>query len=123
MTQFNVGDRVEGGKYGTEDYDTGRVVAVDVDTVTVGWDTGVQTTVSADGPYHEVCHETLRPEGTSAKKLSFTISGRSVCFLRAETPETMWAARTVARMLSRRIKAPVEIYSSDGITLDCVEAY
>ena len=58
MTQFNVGDRVEGGKYGTEDYDTGRVVAIDGDVVTIAWDTLVQTTAPADA---------LRPEGTSAK--------------------------------------------------------
>lgn len=36
-----VGDRVEGGEPGTEDYDTGRVLAIDGDRVRVGWGSGV----------------------------------------------------------------------------------
>ena len=51
-----VGDRVEGGN-NAEDYDTGRVIAVDGDQVTVAWDSGVRTTNPAS---------TLRPEGTDA---------------------------------------------------------
>lgn len=107
---------VEGGQYGTDDYDTGKVIAVDGDQFWVGWDTGVQTLVLAGGP------EAVRPEGTSAEYLGFTISGRSIC-LHPSSPETMRAARDTARILSRRIGAPVEILSSDGITLECIEAY
>lgn len=36
---LEVGDRVEGGKRGTADYDTGRVVEIDGDRVRVAWDT------------------------------------------------------------------------------------
>lgn len=42
-----VGDMVEGGNEGTEDHDTGRVVAIDGDQVTVAWDSGVRTTQPA----------------------------------------------------------------------------
>ena len=52
-TIFAVGDRVEGGKPGTEDYDTGRVLAITADMATVGWDSGVRT----DAPL-----SSLRPE-------------------------------------------------------------
>ncbi|MFN7305716.1 MAG: hypothetical protein ACK5TQ_03945 [Acetobacteraceae bacterium] len=40
---FELRARVEGGDT-EEDYDTGRVVAVDGDQVTVAWDTGTRTT-------------------------------------------------------------------------------
>ncbi len=48
-----IGDRVEGGDT-PEDYDTGRVTAVDGDQVTVAWDSQITTTQSAS---------TLRTEG------------------------------------------------------------
>lgn len=41
---FAVGDRVEAGRPGTEDHDTGRVVAVEGDMVTVAWDSEQITT-------------------------------------------------------------------------------
>jgi hypothetical protein len=40
---FAAGDMVVGGTPGSEDYDTGRVVEVDGDQVTVAWDSGVRT--------------------------------------------------------------------------------
>lgn len=44
------GDLVEAGEPGTEDYDTGRVVAVSGDQVTVAWRGAcVQTTQRAEG--------------------------------------------------------------------------
>lgn len=43
-----VGDEVEGGEVGTDDYDTGRVVAVDGEQVTVAWSNGERTTQPAD---------------------------------------------------------------------------
>lgn len=44
-TELKINDRVEGGQHGTEDYDTGRVVAIDGgDQVTVAWDSLVETT-------------------------------------------------------------------------------
>lgn len=46
QTGFEIGDRVEGGRPGTEDYDAGEVIAVDGDQVTVAWDSLVQTTQS-----------------------------------------------------------------------------
>ncbi len=49
-----LGDRVEGGGPGTEDHDTGRVVRVDGDQVTVAWSNGETTTQRASA---------LRPEG------------------------------------------------------------
>ena len=38
-SQFSVEDRVESGQIGTDDYDTGKVVAIDGDEVTIAWDT------------------------------------------------------------------------------------
>jgi len=43
MTAFAIDDRVEGGEI-PADYDTGTVVEVDGDEVTVAWDSGVTTT-------------------------------------------------------------------------------
>lgn len=40
---FDIGDRVEGGHPDTEDYDTGRVVALDGGAAIVAWDSGVRT--------------------------------------------------------------------------------
>lgn len=40
------GDMVEGGEPGTEDHDTGRVIEVDGDQVTVAWCNGERTTQS-----------------------------------------------------------------------------
>lgn len=48
---FAVGDRVEGGA--GEDHDTGRVVRVEGDAVTVAWDQGVTTTQPAGGLHLE----------------------------------------------------------------------
>lgn len=45
---FARGTRVEGGEPGTEDHDTGRVVSVKGDMVTVAWDSGVTTTQRRD---------------------------------------------------------------------------
>lgn len=42
------GDMVEGGEPGTEDHDTGRVLDVDGDQVTVAWSNGEKTTQSAE---------------------------------------------------------------------------
>lgn len=48
-TELKVGDRVEGGKKGTEDYDRGRVDIIHPDgQVTVSWDSLVVTTQPAD---------------------------------------------------------------------------
>jgi hypothetical protein len=35
--RFRVGDTVEGGQSGTQDYDTGRVTRIKGDQVTVAW--------------------------------------------------------------------------------------
>ena len=45
-TSLKTGMRVEGGET-REDYDTGRIIAVDRDQVTVAWDSGVETTQHA----------------------------------------------------------------------------
>ena len=42
--ELNLGDRVEGGTAGTEDYDSGRVDKIDGDQVTVSWDSLAVTT-------------------------------------------------------------------------------
>lgn len=42
---FGVGDMVESGKPGTEDYDTGRILSISGDDAEVGWDSGVKTTI------------------------------------------------------------------------------
>lgn len=42
---ITVGTRVQAGKPGTEDHDTGRVLALDGTTATVGWDSGVRTDI------------------------------------------------------------------------------
>lgn len=39
--RFKIDDRVEGGKRGTDDHDTGRVVEIDGDRVRVAWDSQV----------------------------------------------------------------------------------
>jgi len=44
---FRIGDLVEGGAPGTEDYDRGRVIDIDGDEVTVAWQSGVRTTQPA----------------------------------------------------------------------------
>lgn len=46
--QFEIGDQVAGGERGTEDFDTGRVIEIDGDDVTVAWQSGVRTTQPAD---------------------------------------------------------------------------
>lgn len=46
-TTLGVGVRVEGGRRGTDDYDTGVVAAVDGEYVWVGWDSGVRTRAHA----------------------------------------------------------------------------
>lgn len=48
-TTLTVGDRVESGTPGTDDYDTGIVDRIDGDQVTVRWDSLVVTTQRADG--------------------------------------------------------------------------
>lgn len=48
---FGVGDRVEAGDT-PEDYDTGTVVDVEGDRITVAWDSLVQTTQGAAGLRH-----------------------------------------------------------------------
>jgi hypothetical protein len=45
---WSVGDRVEGGAPGTEDYDTGVVHEVEDGRVRVGWDSGVSTWAGQD---------------------------------------------------------------------------
>lgn len=47
LPQLAVGDRVEGGET-DEDRDTGRVVEVDGDQITVAWSCGMTTTQPAD---------------------------------------------------------------------------
>lgn len=44
-----VGDRVEAGEVGTEDYDTGVVLEIDGDWVTVGWDSCQRSVHAASG--------------------------------------------------------------------------
>jgi len=46
-TELGVDVRVEAGKPGTEDYDTGRVVEVDGDFVVVAWDSQIRTRAHA----------------------------------------------------------------------------
>ncbi len=41
--KFDLGQKVEAGKPGTENYDTGRVLDVRGDQVYVGWQSGVNT--------------------------------------------------------------------------------
>ena len=48
VNEINVGDKVEGGTVGTEDYDTGRVVSVNGDQIEVAWGSGARTTQSAE---------------------------------------------------------------------------
>lgn len=43
LASLKVGDRVEAGKPGTEDYDTGKIVAITGDSADVAWDTRVIT--------------------------------------------------------------------------------
>lgn len=43
MSTITEGDRVQGGKPGTEDHDTGRVLRVHGDKAFVAWDSGVST--------------------------------------------------------------------------------
>ncbi len=43
-TELKIGDRVEAGKNGTEDYDCGRVDIINDDGVTVSWDSLIVTT-------------------------------------------------------------------------------
>lgn len=43
-----VGERVEGGRPGTEDHDTGRVVDFDGGQIDVAWDSGTRTRQRAD---------------------------------------------------------------------------
>jgi hypothetical protein len=50
-SEFEVGDRVEGGE--GDDHDTGRVIEIDGDEITVAWDSGVRTTQPADLLKHE----------------------------------------------------------------------
>jgi len=45
-TELKIDDRVEGGR--GEDHDTGRVVAIDGDQITVAWDSLVVTTQPAE---------------------------------------------------------------------------
>ena len=45
-TQIEIGQRVEGGTT-KEDYDTGRVIDVDGDQVTVAWDSETRSTQHA----------------------------------------------------------------------------
>lgn len=46
--QIRVGSRVAGGQEGTEDFDTGEVLAISGRIATVGWDSGVRTDVDVD---------------------------------------------------------------------------
>lgn len=48
--KLKVGDRVEGGKSGTKDYDRGRIVAIDAraHVATVAWDSLVMTPAPLD---------------------------------------------------------------------------
>lgn len=46
MITFAVGDKVEAGE--GEDHDTGTVIEVDGDQVTVAWDSGQRTTQPVD---------------------------------------------------------------------------
>lgn len=48
VADINVGDRVEAGRKGTEDYDMGRVVGIDGDQVEVAWSNGTRTTQPAE---------------------------------------------------------------------------
>lgn len=50
---FEIDDRVEGGRPGTEDYDTGKVIAIEGDQITVAWSSGVRTTQSTSLLRHE----------------------------------------------------------------------
>ena len=50
--EWEIGDRVQGGEI-PADHDTGRVIAIDGDRITVGWDSGVITTVDADDIWEE----------------------------------------------------------------------
>ena len=55
MTQtkiFQVGQIVEAGMPGTEDYDTGRILAINGDTAEVGWNSGVRTEIALSDLRH-----------------------------------------------------------------------
>jgi len=45
LAQITIGQRVEAGREGTEDYDSGKVIDIDGDTLTVAWDSGVRTQI------------------------------------------------------------------------------
>lgn len=51
---FKVGDRVEGGKVGTEDYDRGRIVSINkrAKVAEVAWDSMVRTCAPFDTLRH-----------------------------------------------------------------------
>lgn len=57
---WEIDDLVEACERGTDDHDTGRVVAVTLDErgheiVTVAWDSQVTTTVDVDDPRCDLC--------------------------------------------------------------------
>ena len=43
--EITIGQRIEAGREGTEDYDSGKVIDIDGDTLTVAWDSGVRTKI------------------------------------------------------------------------------
>jgi hypothetical protein len=47
VQELKIDDRVQGGQI-PDDYDTGRVVAIDGEQVTVAWDSLVETTQPAE---------------------------------------------------------------------------
>jgi hypothetical protein len=53
FTAFAVGDRVEGGRRGTEDHDTGRIDSIDGSTAWVSWDSLVRTRADLRALRHE----------------------------------------------------------------------
>jgi hypothetical protein len=100
--QFGVGDRVVGGDT-DEDYDTGRVVAVDGDQVEVAWDgSNERTTQSA---------HTLRFARNPGRRTYFLLGrghGRS-----AETFTNYRKAVAAAKHLAKSRGTTVDIYSDD----------
>lgn len=43
--ELAIGQRVEAGEPGTDDHDTGTILAIAGDTAEVGWDSEVQTSI------------------------------------------------------------------------------
>lgn len=63
MTRIHVGDEVEAGKKGTEDYDYGKVLRVRKSEAYVAWDSGVKAWIPMSMLQMKESHEGMRTSG------------------------------------------------------------